>query len=61
MQLSKSLAASLGYKIGIPTPGENPDRVELTIDWRVIKNWSVSASVGEQGSTALDVTWHLYY
>jgi translocation and assembly module TamB len=61
VQLSKSVSASLGYKLGVPGPGENPDRTELTLDWRIIRNWSLSATVGDQGSTALDMVWRLRY
>jgi len=61
VQLSKKVSARLGYKLGVPAPGENPDRTELTLDWRFIKNWSLTAVVGDQGSTALDVVWRLRY
>ena len=61
VQISKKVSARIGYKLGVPAPGDNPDRTELTIDWRFIRNWSLSAVVGDQGSTALDVTWRLRY
>jgi translocation and assembly module TamB len=61
MQLSKSVSARIGYKLGVPAPGENPDRTELTIDWRFFKDWSLTAIVGDQGSTALDVLWRRRY
>lgn len=61
VQLSKSISASLGYKLGVPAPGDNPDRAELTVDWRFINNWSLTAAVGDQGSTALDVEWRYHY
>ncbi len=55
------ISARLGYKLGVPAPGENPDRTELTLDWRFIRNWSLVAVVGDQGSTALDVLWRMRY
>jgi translocation and assembly module TamB len=61
VQLSKKVSARLGYKLGVPAPGDNPDRTELTIDWRFIRNWSLSAVVGDQGSSALDVVWRFRY
>ncbi len=61
VQLSKKVSARIGYKLGVPAPGDNPDRTELTIDWRFVRNWSLSAVVGDQGSTALDVVWRLRY
>jgi translocation and assembly module TamB len=61
VQISKKVSARLGYKLGVPAPGENPDRTELTLDWRFIRNWSLVAVVGDQGSTALDVVWRFRY
>lgn len=61
VQLSRKVSARIGYKLGVPAPGDNPDRTELTIDWRFVRNWSLSAVVGDQGSTALDVVWRLRY
>lgn len=61
VQISKKVSASLGYKLGVPAPGENPDRTELTLDWRFVRNWSLVTVVGDQGSTALDLVWRLRY
>jgi translocation and assembly module TamB len=61
VQLSKNVSARLGYNLGVPAPGDNPDRTELTIDWRFVRNWSLAAKVGDQGSTALDLLWRLRY
>ncbi|MFO0614133.1 MAG: translocation/assembly module TamB domain-containing protein [Polyangiaceae bacterium] len=61
VQITKNISASLGYKLGVPAPGDNPDRAELTLDWRFVKNWNLTAAVGDQGSTALDVEWRYHY
>ena len=61
VQISKKVSARLGYKLGVPAPGDNPDRTELTLDWRFVRNWSIEAVVGDQGSTTLDVVWRLRY
>jgi translocation and assembly module TamB len=61
VQISKKVSARLGYKLGVPAPGDNPDRTELTLSFRFVRHWSLDAVVGDQGSTALDVTWRLRY
>jgi translocation and assembly module TamB len=61
VQISKKVSARLSYKLGVPAPGDNPDRTELTLGWRFVRNWSLEAVVGDQGSTALDVVWRLRY
>jgi autotransporter translocation and assembly factor TamB len=61
IQLSKDVTARVGYKLGVPAPGENPDRTELTVDWRFVRDWSLSAGIGDAGSTAVDVLWRYRY
>jgi translocation and assembly module TamB len=61
IQIARNLSARLGYKLGVPAPGDNPDRTELTLDWRLIRDWSLTAVVGDQGSTSLDVGWRRRY
>ncbi|APR81349.1 Hypothetical protein A7982_06696 [Minicystis rosea] len=61
VQLSRNVSARIGYKLGVPAPGQNPDRTELTLDWRIIRNWSLTAVVGDQGSTSLDMMWRKRY
>jgi hypothetical protein len=61
VQISKTVSARLSYKLGVPGPGENPDRTELSLDWRFIRNWSLVAVVGDQGSTSIDMVWRKRY
>ncbi len=51
VQLSRTVTARLGYELGVPAPGENPNRTKLTIDWRFIRDWSLTAVIGDAGST----------
>jgi len=61
VELSRRVTARLAYSLGVPGPGEDPDRAALTLDWRFDRDWSLVAVVGDQGSTALDVVWRLRY
>ncbi len=61
VQLTSRVSARVGYKVGVPPPGDNPDRATITLDWRFFRNWSVSAEVGDQGSTAVDLVWRMRY
>ncbi len=61
VQLSRRVSARLAYSLGVPAPGEAPDRAELTLSWRFDRDWSLVATTGDQGSTALDVVWRLRY
>ncbi|NUO47672.1 MAG: hypothetical protein HOV80_02320 [Polyangiaceae bacterium] len=61
VQITSNISARLGVKVGVPGPGDNPDRATITFDWRFIRNWAVSAEVGDQGSTAVGVVWRFRY
>ncbi|APR86560.1 Hypothetical protein A7982_11909 [Minicystis rosea] len=61
VQISRRVSARIGYKLGVPAPGDNPDRTELTLDWRFVRDVSLTAVVGDQGSTALDLLWRRRY
>jgi translocation and assembly module TamB len=61
IQLSRSLSARLRYTLGVPAPGQRPDRTELILSLRFFRNWSLDATIGDQGSTSLDATWRLQY
>lgn len=61
VQLTDKVSARLGYKLGNPGPGDDPDRAQLTVDWRFFKNWNVGATIGDHGSTSVDLVWRLHY
>ena len=61
VQLTKTIQARIGYILGVPAPGDDPDRAHLTVDWRFIRNWSLAAVVGDQGSTVVDLVWRMHY
>ena len=61
VQIGKNVTAKIGYQLGSPAPGENPDRAMLTLDWRFARAWSLDASVGDAGSSALDLVWRFRY
>ena len=61
VQISKDVAVEVIYNVGIPTPGQSPDRTELRVDWRFAPRWSLEGLIGDQGSSILDLIWHLRY
>jgi translocation and assembly module TamB len=60
-QLAKNISLQIGYVLGVPPPGENPDKTLLTLDWRFFKNLSVETTVGDRGSSILDLIWRKRY
>jgi translocation and assembly module TamB len=59
--LSRDVSATLVYNLGVPTPGQSPDDTLLLLDWRFHKNYSTEATVGDKGTSILDLTWKYRY
>jgi translocation and assembly module TamB len=61
IQIGKNVTAQVVYNMGLPPPGDNPDRTLLVVDWRFIRNWTLEATVGDRGSTITDLVWRYRY
>jgi translocation and assembly module TamB len=61
VQIARDISLQLGYVIGAPAPGTNPDRTLITLDWRFKRNWSMEATFGDQGSSIMDFVWQYRY
>lgn len=61
IRLSDSVTAQVAYSTGLPTPGQNPDRVLVTLGWHFRERWSLSTTVGDKGSSVVDVIWQYRY
>lgn len=61
LQLSPLATAEVTYDLGAPSPGDSPDTTFLTLDLRLQRNWSLSTTVGDQGSTFVDLSWRYRY
>ena len=61
VQVTPRLTAELAYRLEAPTPGRTQDRTYLTLDLRLFRNWSLSATLGDAGSFVLDLLWRYRY
>jgi len=63
VQIARDVSVQLAHLlfIGPPPPGTSPDTTLLTIDWRFLRKWSVEATVGNAGSTIVDMVWQYRY
>jgi len=63
VQIAKDISLQVAevVYIGPPPPGSSPDRTLLTIDWRFLRKWSLQATVGDAGSTIVDLIWQYRY
>ncbi len=63
VQIAKDISLQLAYIlfIGPPPPGTSPDTTLLTVDWRFLRKWSLDATVGNAGTTIVDLVWKYRY
>jgi translocation and assembly module TamB len=61
VQIARDVSVQLAYVVGTPPPGTNPDTAFVTLDWRFLKMWTLATTVGDVGSTILDVVWQRRY
>ncbi|HEY2513201.1 MAG TPA: translocation/assembly module TamB domain-containing protein, partial [Polyangiaceae bacterium] len=59
--LSRKVSATVIYNLGVPPPGQNPDDTLLMVDWRFHKHYSTEATLGDRGTTILDLAWKYRY
>jgi translocation and assembly module TamB len=60
-QLGRNISAQLGAVLGTPAPGTNPDLSYLSIDWRFLGQWSFVTTVGDAGTSLVDLLWRHRY
>jgi translocation and assembly module TamB len=61
VQVTPRLTAELAYTMRTPNPGGAQDRTYLTLDLRLLRNWSLSTTIGDAGSLLLDLLWRHRY
>jgi translocation and assembly module TamB len=61
VQIARDISLQLAVVVGTPAPGSNPDLTWVTLNWRFLKMWSLSTTVGDLGSSILDVVWQKRY
>jgi len=61
LQVAKDISLQLAYVLGTPPPGTNPDTTLLTLNWRFLKSWSLATTVGNAGTSIVDMIWQRRY
>jgi translocation and assembly module TamB len=61
VRVARDVTVSLAHVLGVPAPGSNPDRNFARIDFRLLRNWSLQTTVGDQGSSLFDLVWQYRY
>ncbi len=61
VEVARNVLAEATVNTGAIPIGQNPDRYLLTLDWRFLRNWSLRTTVGDAGSSILDLIWQHRY
>ena len=61
VQIARNLSLQIAELMGAPPPGTNPDLTLLTLSWRFAKAWSAQTTIGDAGTTIVDLIWQHRY
>jgi translocation and assembly module TamB len=61
VQIARDLSIQIAWVLGVLPPGTNPDTAYLTLNWRLLRNVSLETTVGDAGSSIVDVIWQHRY
>ncbi len=59
--LTPSLSLEVSHVIGMPPPGQSPDRNFVALEWRFHRRWALETMAGDKGRTAVDAFWTYSY
>ena len=61
VQIARDISIQVAEVIGQPPPGANPDTTLLMINWRFLRAWTMQTTVGNAGTTIVDLLWQHRY
>jgi translocation and assembly module TamB len=61
VQIARDLSLQLAVVLGVPPPGNNPDSTLLTVAYSFLSHWRAETTVGNAGTTILDLVWERRY
>jgi translocation and assembly module TamB len=61
LQIARDLSIQLALVLGVPPPGQNPDSTLFTLNWRFLRKWRLETTVGDAGTTIMDLVWQHRY
>ncbi len=61
LQIARDISVQVAWVLGVPPPGSNPDSTLFTLNWRFLRKWQLETTVGDAGTTILDLVWQHRY
>jgi translocation and assembly module TamB len=60
VQIARDISLQVAWVLGMPTT-TNPDSTLVTLDWHFLRKWSLETTVGDTGTSILDLVWQHRY
>jgi translocation and assembly module TamB len=61
VQIARDISLQVAWVLGVPPPGSNPDTHLFTVSWRFLRQWQLETTVGDAGTSILDLVWQHRY
>jgi translocation and assembly module TamB len=61
VQIARDISLQIGWVVGTRAPGTNPDTTLATLSWRFLRKWSLATTVGDAGTSIVDLIWQHRY
>jgi translocation and assembly module TamB len=61
LRIARDITFQIALVLGAPPPGSNPDTAMATLNWRFLRKWSLATTVGNMGSSIVDLIWQHRY
>jgi len=61
LRIARDVSLQLAVVLGTPPPGSNPDTTLLTLNWRLMRSLKLATTVGNSGSSIVDMVWERRY
>jgi len=61
VQIARDISVQIAWVLGAIPPGTNPDSALVTLNWHFLRKWSLETTVGDQGTSIVDVVWQHRY
>ncbi len=60
LQIARDISLQVAWVLGVP-PVTSPDSTLVTLNWNFLRKWSLETTVGDAGTSIVDVVWQHRY
>jgi translocation and assembly module TamB len=61
VRIARDITLQVAWVLGVPPPGTNPDSTLVSLNWHFLRKWSLETTVGDAGTSIVDLIWQQRY